>query len=1440
MRKGSIKRGISCLLSAAMILTLPGSDVFGANLAIDGTEIAEEGLAVDGTEITEEGLAVDETEITEENVTVDEPEMVEEGIVEPTGITIIKSPVINQDNSVTFTLNGNTGSYKDAQNVRLMGTVVNDWDTGKVMERNEDGNFEVTISDLEPGSYQYKFLVDGSWITDPLNNKYESGNSLVEVPGMIISGDNPAGVGSFAFTAEDTMYEDAEVTEWKVLDETAENEAVGMSITGDAGAAVLTTTEEAKDGYFYVQVIYTENGVEGKTAKKKFYYTNRALIYQYTYKEGSPYTGKSDIYTWYNSDTQNVGYKFIEVNGIYQANVNVDKETASFGYIVRLPGMWGASESEDREYTDRSVALNEGERYTKVKGGEGIEVPYAVPSGKSYYDNGIVFIYRDDALFYNNQMDTLAGKVKVYVKAPGETEYTAYEMDYNAEEERFLYAMQNTETETLTPGAYVYYFEVDGVNTADQYSDSGQVDAGVPEARQMTYERPELELTAETVGTDGVTCDQNAVIKVSAKDKESGEEVALKKITADLTNLGYNGVLVDFLANEGKGTIYISQKIAPGTYTVPVTVQDLWGNSSATEAQVKVIEKESEDSDWNEARIYFLLTDRFNDGNSDNNGEGYDLSRPESYHGGDFKGITEKLPYLQQLGINTIWISPIVDNIDWVMDEAANQYAYHGYWTQDFTKLDEHFGTTEEFDELLDEAHKRGIKIMVDIVVNHAGYKTESIFGDMLRSDSELGSDSITSRLSDLPDFRTEDPEVRAQLVAWQTAWAAHTTANGNSIDYFRVDTVKHVEHAAWQSLKTSLAEVNPSFKMIGEYFGASYGNTGDYLGNGGMDALLDFDFKSYASNFVNGNNISGLEATLETRNTAIDNSLTLGQFLGSHDEDGFLTSGAIGGNTSKLKVAASLQITAKGQPVVYYGEEVNLSGPNAYNEADNNRYNMQFENLDQDQQKTLAHYQKMLQIRSIFSDVFSNGTRANVSNSDETEDTSDSYLVFKRSTENETVYVGLNNKAEAQSVTFEVGTEFTSWTDLYSGTSYPVSGGKVTVSIPAASDGGTVVLAQAPTVTGISITEPYQTSFECGSTADVDTNGLTVTAHYSNGMSAAVLDSDYEVSGTVDTSKAGSYPITISAYGFSESYTVQVAARTYTVTFKDGNTVLKTQTVEEGKAAEAPAAPTKAGYTFDGWDIAFNNVTSDLTVNAKWKAAVTTPETKNYTVTFKDGSSVLAVQTVEEGKAASAPGVTKAGYTLSWDKAFSSVTADLTVNAKWTANAYKITYNVNGGRKLKTTSKTVTYDQTYGTLAAPKRTGYTFSGWYTAKTKGTKITAKSSVKITANTTLYAHWSKVAKPAKVKKPTVKNSAKKTMKVSFKRVKGAAGYEIRYSTKSSMKSAKKVTTKKTSATIKKLTKGKTYYVQVRAYKLDSAGKKVYSKAYSTKAKVTIKK
>ncbi len=241
----------------------------------------------------------------------------------------------------------------------------------------------------------------------------------------------------------------------------------------------------------------------------------------------------------------------------------------------------------------------------------------------------------------------------------------------------------------------------------------------------------------------------------------------------------------------------------------------------------------------------------------------------------------------------------------------------------------------------------------------------------------------------------------------------------------------------------------------------------------------------------------------------------------------------------------------------------------------------------------------------------------------------------------------------------------------------------------------------------------------------------------------------------------------------------------TYTVTFKDGDTVLKTETVEAGKAATAPAAPTKDGYTFDGWDKAFDNVTSDLTVNAKWKQ-----------------------NQVQEP----------------------------------VAKTYKVTFNVNGGKSIKTKSKTVTYGKPYGSLPTVKRTNYTFSGWYTAKSGGKKITASSKVTLTKNTTLYAHWKKVAKPGNVKKPTLKNSKKNNLKVSYRKVKGAEGYEIRYSKKSSMKGAKKAASKNTSYTIKSksLKKGSTIYVQVRAYKKDSTGKKIYSKSYSPKAKIKLKK
>ena len=178
-----------------------------------------------------------------------------------------------------------------------------------------------------------------------------------------------------------------------------------------------------------------------------------------------------------------------------------------------------------------------------------------------------------------------------------------------------------------------------------------------------------------------------------------------------------------------------------------------------------------------------------------------------------------------------------------------------------------------------------------------------------------------------------------------------------------------------------------------------------------------------------------------------------------------------------------------------------------------------------------------------------------------------------------------------------------------------------------------------------------------------------------------------------------------------------------YTVTFKDWDgTVLSTQSVLEGTAATAPAAPTREGYTFTGWDKAFDNVTADMTVTAQYTI-------NTYTVTFVDhDGTVLDTQTVNYGEAATAPAApTREGYTFTgWDKAFDNVTADMTVTAQYTINTYTVTFVDHDGTVLDT--QTVNYGEAATAPAAPTREGYHFVAWDVAFdniTADTTVTAQ-------------------------------------------------------------------------------------------------------------------
>lgn len=705
---------------------------------------------------------------------------------------------------------------------------------------------------------------------------------------------------------------------------------------------------------------------------------------------------------------------------------------------------------------DHSVTFPSDQKviYASMKAGSEPEIamPYNTGYEVDAENQRVSYYYRDDAAFVDGTLKDMTVSVDV--------NGTEYPMTYNDATKRFEYVKSG-----LTDGKTYYRYKANGAYVVDAFNSNSEKHNNA-DYSYFEYYKLNATVTAEVMNKS-FNYNENNVVKFNVKQADTDtQKLEVASASIDVSSLGGSSEMP--IEPELQAvTISATTDTALGIKTLPITVTDQYGNKFSTTVDVEItdrVKKNENDFDWDEAVVYFMMTDRFFDGNESNNtASGTDTygDNPGLYHGGDFAGVTAKLDYLQDLGVNTIWLTPIVKNIAGVTvtDEGSEDVpynaAYHGYWASDFTKLNPTMGTTEEFKTMISEAHKRGMRIMVDIVVNHAGYGTESTFADMLR-DKSVSEGDIKSWQSGLPDFATEKAEVRAKLVEWQTSWM-----KDYGVDYFRVDTVKHVDSTTWAALKNSTTEVNPSFKMIGEYYGAGYASNGSTLGTGQMDADLDFDFNDQATSFVSGN-ISSVESFLSSRNTALNNAYMTGQFLSSHDENGFKASLMNGKQytedkaTAAALVAATLQLTAKGIPVIYYGEEVGLSGLNNY-PYNTNRYDMDFSKATKDN-VTYQHYKNLLSIRNAYTDVFARGSRKVVASSDE-----EGYDVVSRSYGGTTLYVGMNIKDTAKEVKVPVslaaGTEVK---DLYSGATYTVGSDKtVAVTIPAAKDGGTVILTE-------------------------------------------------------------------------------------------------------------------------------------------------------------------------------------------------------------------------------------------------------------------------------------------------------------------------------------------------------------------------------------------
>ena len=372
---------------------------------------------------------------------------------------------------------------------------------------------------------------------------------------------------------------------------------------------------------------------------------------------------------------------------------------------------------------------------------------------------------------------------------------------------------------------------------------------------------------------------------------------------------------------------------------------------------------------WQAQSIYQIFTDRFFDGDpANNNASGsYNASSGGNVHGGDFKGIEQKLDYIKALGATAIWISPVVSN---------SFGEYHGYAGADFYKVDPHWGTMSNLQAMVNAAHAKGLLVIQDVVVNHGGslinsgsggYPTFSTNGYTLRYanaakryaapfNTNAANPSFTNifhnygeiqdygnlaqlelgELSGLDDFRSESPYIRTNMAAVYNFWITNAGFDG-----FRVDTVKHCEMGFWQDWCPRIHDFaatngKPNFFMFGEVFDGSDAKNGSYSGTQGggafkLDSLLDYPLFFAAQNvFGYGTgNTKQIEDHYNNLASNYDPNVVnqLVTFLDNHDTTRFLNSANANGNTNRLAVALAFLYTSRGIPCLYSGTEQAFNG---------------------------------------------------------------------------------------------------------------------------------------------------------------------------------------------------------------------------------------------------------------------------------------------------------------------------------------------------------------------------------------------------------------------------------------------------------------------------------------------------------------------------------
>lgn len=431
--------------------------------------------------------------------------------------------------------------------------------------------------------------------------------------------------------------------------------------------------------------------------------------------------------------------------------------------------------------------------------------------------------------------------------------------------------------------------------------------------------------------------------------------------------------------------------------------------------------------EWiDDAIVYQIFPDRFHNGDTSNDPEGIlpwgELPDRDTFFGGDLQGNIDKLPYLEELGVNLIYLTPIFKSP-----------STHKYDTIDYLTIDPMFGDDATIRQLVKEAHKRGIRLMLDAVFNHCGaqfpqfqdvvkHGEKSNYKDWFHIHSfpvdmeKVNYETFANFVSQMPKLRTENPEVRDYLLHVAEYWIKEV-----GIDGWRLDVSNEVDHAFWRDFRDVVRRANPDALIIGEV----WHDASPWLQGDQWDGVMNYLFRDACVEFFAKRTLDaeGFDARLTSTRMRYKEQANRAMFnlLGSHDVARFLT--LCGEKVERLKLSVTFQMTYIGMPEVYYGDEVGMLG-----ETDPDcRRTMIWDESRQDRELFDLH-KNLIAIRKQHK-ALQTGTYRTV-----LADALRNLYGYVRENDDEAIYVVMNNSAVVETVELPGGV---SGTDLLTGEAF-------------------------------------------------------------------------------------------------------------------------------------------------------------------------------------------------------------------------------------------------------------------------------------------------------------------------------------------------------------------------------------------------------------------